>query len=1248
MSFDIRLFGGLLAQGSGLFGAGVAALGLPSCILNLSADLLALLPGSVLLTIQRMIGEYKAKIQERITEGFNYLAEKFGIEQYITELGTISLRADSSILNLDSSLVAGIAQLAALADVAGDIYANVQNAGAALSRIKDCLNQIKDAMDSTDNPTFQNSAERNLYRDTNYARQVKSIEEAVALREKVQSLEDAINEELLQRVLDPEREPKINPKYSDLFPNTSFEIADAEDDQEELIRLVYGPPRSREGQFVLSLDGLYYDSQTDDGLIPVLVELRDRQQMLKASEKWKFDFDPNLGGKGEQISSRNFNKWIDSIFDINIIDDSELIHSHYQKDGFLQTLIGQRDKRVIDISKQITELEEAGESEAIITNLKQSLVSESAQHETKINKRKKQIEIAVKAPNIFGGATVFDAGKVPVNDFSYLQGFNISLALADQKQLVINPEDVSGIVMPIEPKFVKVSSKNPSMTIEELYIPSMGFDAIISDTNDVLEARPPTINMDEVVSTDGLFAMYNFLNSNVVLPSSLEFKMNNSVTTDDYNNAQLVAKTSQEVYDNFGLAAPLFKGITVNSGNNPSALGSYLKLPDTREFQDWTYRKTGFSLDTWTYMPDIDQTLGWKDNSSSSLYRLILANENTGITNNRTREDDYNFIPYTESTDYVKGMIVGFTIDRRWTRGLNPSNNFVDQDPSNGYGLVIAPTISYDATSVGFMTKPGCLEEDKWLGMYIPHTKTTASGKSLETLRTEYCLLTMAVSYEDDTLNVYLDGELLESSAVSNVFGSDRGRTIKIPSFKKENSFEYSADTVGNLAPKSIKNGPKTYPFFTPWIIGGGYTDGNALNGNFMGGEFGGQRSGLNGYLGSVKFYSKSVSEDAAKQNYKVQSVLFKQLYKKPTIELFLAVGQSNMDGEFTTIDAQADFTRAILFNTGLVEPEFLLPQDSVKIWMPSAVDASGGDWKSFDIMNIAIWNQIPMTPPELVDPTFGGYNSTRYDITSPEGANRYDPNLTTSVRHYDMISDFARLVNNYKRSDAVYFVKNAINGASMVSGLPEENAPLSWTDSNPVTNVAANVQGSGLMFTFLNDTSAAIEKLSQIKPEDADINVTLLLLQGEAESVYVPALDDVSNAGNIYYENPDGRAKQWAYYFSSVFYPTIQSSVKAALGKPNMPDFPFLVGHLPTKMQKQPVPESFQRGVTDSGAYFIGIVRDQQKLVANDPTLNVHLVDLEGDDITSYPPSNIHYSVGGLKVVGSRFFDKFKQIQQN
>jgi len=1240
MSFDIRLFGGLLAQGSGLYGAGVASLGLPSCVLNLSVDLLALLPGSILLTIQRMIGEYKAKIQERITEGFNYLAEKFGIEQYITELGTISLRSDNSLLNLDPSLVAGIAQLAALVDVAGDIYANVKNAGSSLRGIKDCLNQIKDAMDSTDNPTFQNSAERTLNRDINYARQVKSIEEAVALKEKVQTLENAINEELLQRVLDPEREPKINAKYSELFPNTSFEIADAEDEGEELIRLVYGPPKSREGQFVLSIDGLYYDSQTDDGLIPVLVELRDRQQLVDASEKWKFEFDPNLGGKGEQISSRNFNKWINSIFDINIIDDSELIQPQYDKDGFLQTLIGQRDKRVIDISKQITELESLGESEAIITNLKQSLVSESAQHEIKINKRKKQIEIAVKAPNIFGGSVLFAPGTVPVNDFSYLQGFNVSLALTDQQQLVINPESVSGIVMPLEPKFVKVSPKSASMTIDELYIPAMGFDAIISDTTDVSEARPPTINMDEVVSTDGLFAMYNFLNSNVVLPSSLEFRMNNAATPDDYNNAQLVAKTSQEIYDGFGLAAPFLKGITVNSGNNPSALGSYLKLPDTREFQDWTYRKSGFSLDTWAYIPDIDQTLGWSDNSSSALYRLILANENTGISQNRTREEDYNFVPYTESTDYVKGMIVGFTIDKRWTRGLNPSNNFTEQDPANGYGLVIAPTISYDSSSTTFMMRPGCLTQNKWFGMYIPHTKTTATGKSLQTLKAEYCQLTMAVSYEDDTVNVYLDGELLESSAVSNVFGTERGRTIKIPSFKKENSFEYSEDTVGNLAPKSIKNGPKTYPFFTPWIVGGGYTDGNALNGNFMGGEFGGQRSGLNGYLGSIKFYNKAVSQDAAKQNYKIQSVLFKELYKKPVINLFLALGQSNMDGSFT----DGEFATDLSGTENLVSAEFKLPQETTKIWMPIAVDATAGEWKSLDLVN---YNFAPLgynTPTP--DPRFGGYNSSRYFLTQP--ANRFVNNPALANRHYCMVSDLGKLVSDYQKGESVYFVKNAINAASMVSGLPGDFATLSWTDLDPATNFAAEVQGSGLMFTFLNDMSAAIEQLQQINTEGADINVTLLLLQGEAEGSYVKDLDDPINSQNYWFEKPEQRAREWGYYFSSIFYPTIQSSVKAALGNPDMPDFPFLVGHLPSKMQKQPVPEVFDYQSTDAGAYFIGIVREQQALVAKNPDLNVHLVDLEGDAVGTIPPPNIHYTINGYKELASRFFNKFKEIQQN
>lgn len=1239
MSFDIRLFGGLLAQGTGLYGAGVAALGMPSCVLTLSADLVALLPSPVLFAIQRMTAEYKAKIQEKITEGFNFLAEKFGIEQYITELGTISLRSDNSLLDLDSSLVQGISQLAALADVAGDIYRNVQNAGSALRQIKECLNQIKDAMDSTDNPTFQNSAQRNLYRDVNYAKQVKSIEDAVALKEKVQSLDDAINEELLQRVLDPEREPKINPKYADLFPNTSFVVADPEEEEgEDLIRLVYGPPKTREGQFVLSVDGLYYDSQSDEGLVPILVELRDRASLLDASEKWRFEFDPNLGGKGEQISSNTFNKWINSIFDINVIDDSELLEPHYNKDGFLQTLLGQRDKRIIDISKQITELENLGESEAVITNMKQSLISESAQHEIKINKRKKQIEIAVKAPSIFGGSILFEPGKVPVNDFSYLQDFNISLALGDQKELVINPEEVSGIVMPIQPKFVKVSPKNTSMTIEELYIPAMGFDAIINDNNIIGNSRPPTINMDEVVSTDGLFAMYNFLNSKVVLPSSVEFNMNNSVTVDDYNNAQLVSKTSQEVYDTFGLTAPFLKGITQNSGNSPSALGSYMKLPDTKEFQDWTYRSQGFALDTWVHVPDIDETIGWNDNSSSALYRLILANENTGITQNRTREEAYGFVPFTESTDYVKGMIVGFTIDRRWTQGLEPSNNFAEQDPSNGYGLVIAPTISYDSSSTTFMLKPGCVQQYKWLGMYIPNTKSTSSGKTLDLCKTQFCEISMSVNYKEDTISVYLDGELLEVSSVAGVFGSDSGRSVRIPSFKKDNSFEYSEDTVGNLAPRSIKNGPKLYPFFTPWIVGGGYTDGNAHNGNFMGGEFGGQRSGLNGYLGSLKFYNKAISAQNVDQNYKTQSKLFKEIYKRPVVNLFLAVGQSNMDGFFSF----GEFGDAATKGSDVLDSSsYFYPQETTKIWMPTSLTTSAGTWESLDLFNSFASQVYPRNISE-VNTNYGGFNASRYSINQEAG--RF---VFASTRHFCMVSDFASKVSEYSNGEDVYFIKNSINAAAMVSGLPPAIAPISWTQLDPANNSAADVQGSGLMFTLLNDTSAAIAALKQTLPQDTDIKVTVLLMQGEVEGSYTPVLDLAENQGYPYYQNPQGRARDWGLYFSSVFYPTIQTSVKAALGNADLPDFPFLVAHLPSKMQKQPIPETFDPQTTPGAAFFIGIVREQQALVANHPDLNVHLVDLEGD-VETYAPSNIHFTLRGYREMSRRFFDKFIEIQQN
>ena len=60
-------------------------------------------------------------------------------------------------------------------------------------------------------------------------------------------------------------------------------------------------------------------------------------------------------------------------------------------------------------------------------------------------------------------------------------------------------------------------------------------------------------------------------------------------------------------------------------------------------------------------------------------------------------------------------------------------------------------------------------------------------------------------------------------------------------------------------------------------MLGGGYTDGNP-DGNFMGGEYGGKVSGLKGYLGCTKFYSKPLTDGEVLNNYKASSNFFKNI----------------------------------------------------------------------------------------------------------------------------------------------------------------------------------------------------------------------------------------------------------------------------------------------------------------------------------------------------------------------------------
>ena len=266
-------------------------------------------------------------------------------------------------------------------------------------------------------------------------------------------------------------------------------------------------------------------------------------------------------------------------------------------------------------------------------------------------------------------------------------------------------------------------------------------------------------------------------------------------------------------------------------------------------------------------MPNLDGvTHGYNlhDNNTLGLYRLILANENVGISNSRAPQPDINNMSLDTGTGVVRCSILGFTRDRRFTLVLDPSNNEVDNSIEN-LVLVLAPTQSYDSSSAGFIAnRTGNCNKDSYLGMAVPVFETF-NGKSLSSCGDSFAQLSVADDPQQDEVRVYLDGVKLATSSYQNTFGTGRaGETFKAPSIKQTNSFEYSG-------------GPSLDTYFTPWIIGGGYTDGFS-GGNFMGGEYGGKVSGPRGYVGCRRFYSKPLSDGEVLNNYKATQNFFKNV----------------------------------------------------------------------------------------------------------------------------------------------------------------------------------------------------------------------------------------------------------------------------------------------------------------------------------------------------------------------------------
>ena len=890
-SFDVDTF--LTAQGqtgAGPIQALGMAYGVPSCMLDLAGDVLSLLPTPVLVSMNLATQQGKAKANEITQKLFRILQFDLGIITFDTETGTFQFGLDDGWLGIQAGALGEILGLInGLSAFGAQIYQNITAAIDQVEAIIDCIGSFGDYMSAKDPGYAANQLspeERRTQIENKYAGGIAAANTAKDFIVKATALEDRINAILKARQDDPSLEPvfRDDAEFGLSGLNTDSAV-DPGLDEDGIFRLTYGPPETVTGQYILTRDGLYYDSQSG-GLDPVITSISG---IVPVGDRWTYDYDPNLGGKGEEINIDSLNKFSDNIFDPKRIDDSLGLQQYYDEDHFLQVVKQQRDKQVFDLSGDLQSyIDQYGEDSPTVLNQKQLIISEIANHNDKLNRRKKQIEVAVKAPQIYGGESqpIYGPGEVPINDFSYLADYNLQVDLEKQRALVFEQADVNGIVLPINPKFVRSSPKPSSLSYEHLNVPSIGRGSIIYAPSSTDNTQATVLSLTDNIVTEGLFSIYNFLDTNLELPSSINFTTTNCATEDTYNNAQLVGTSRRTIFAS-GLAIPYLDGVTRNKSTDTaaaSALGSFVKLPNTKEYQNLTYSPSGFSMECWVHVPNItDAETGWLSGGASSLTKVLLSSENVGIKEGFSNLDrigevrDLDLLPNNKGAQLVRGLVCGFTRDRRITQDstysdpVGFSNNNFDNDPVSSLSFFIAPTISRDASSASFINNDECEDYATFYKM-----KVDLSANAFGDVSSQFVLIGITCNPESNEVSMYADGNLIATSSVSDVFGVAENSTPSLPNFKQANSFEYSSTTVDG--PSVLKQGPLLYPFYTPWIVGGGYTDGMYYRGNFMGGDRGGITSGLRGHVGSLKFYSKPLDSTEAKKNFDAQRGFFKNI----------------------------------------------------------------------------------------------------------------------------------------------------------------------------------------------------------------------------------------------------------------------------------------------------------------------------------------------------------------------------------
>ena len=757
--------------------------------------------------------------------------------------------------------------------------------------------------------------------------------------------------------------------------------------EQPIFRTVYGPPVSNTGQFILSRDGIYYDSRS--GSIPHITAEKI------TSESWKLRYASNRGGQGQIFDGKKAERLTNTVFSDDFKDETGKVLSFYKYDDVLENIRNDRELQVQDVAQKVQALIDDGydASSAIVKNYQESYAAVAHTYDRKIKKRKKQLQVAalfgmfgVTEANSPQGEGVFyrlrkkdiefiqddECGetekvktisyqqgeseedydieyipRIPVNDFSYLGEIGMIPSVEAQEDFLLHSEDMDDTTAPISPIMLERGPGAAVQAIPEMSIPFFGTADWVNTSGDTdlssfasgtTEGILPYIRtLDDSIVTDGLVLCYNFLEPDAVVnsPSTDTFGVRNFADSGYPLNAKMVGEASSIFLS--GVSIPYLTGSLIRPdkkyGGHYSYLekGSYVRLPNnyrsnkvypqSQAVDNLMYNDDGWTMDFWAHVPDLSSGL-----TTDHRYRLVAANENCGDPVLPNSIETLAATTASPKNAYIldrrnrtKGMVIG------WRDRGDPGTA-----QASGLEFVVLPTISQNnylwGKSVAIaenVSGQGSLEECRnELGFKVGAAAQTESGYTIGEASGGFAHYSIACSQKTDTISLYVNGQFLASSLISTAFDIPVGTALNIPSRISEGHYH---DPIGEYGEKLYDGTLPAIPVLTPWILGGGFTDGISespftasldttlpgflgtnTNSNYFslgssdpgGGPIGQHsnvgasipglggytksgvnfklaRSGLDGHLGSFKMYAKPLSTVEVSVNYNAQSPYF-------------------------------------------------------------------------------------------------------------------------------------------------------------------------------------------------------------------------------------------------------------------------------------------------------------------------------------------------------------------------------------